>query len=61
VEGFTRPGERDRGHKPQLKAGLEKSIGKWPMIITGSLEADNHGSADVAKPIDETIMLSSGI
>jgi len=31
------------------------------MVVPGSLEADNHRSADVAEPIDETIMLSSGI
>lgn len=31
------------------------------MVVPGSLKADNHGSADVAEPIDETIMLSSGI
>lgn len=61
VKGFTRSCERDRGYKLQLKASLEESIGKWPMIVPGCLEADNHGSAVVAKPIDETIMLSSGI
>jgi hypothetical protein len=31
------------------------------MVVPRSLEADNHGSADVADPIDETIMLSSNI
>jgi hypothetical protein len=34
---------------------------RWPMVVPGSLEADNHGSADAAEPIDEPIMLSAGI
>jgi hypothetical protein len=59
AKGLTCSRERDRGHKPKLKAGLEESIGKWPMIVAGGLKADNYRPADIAKPIDETIMLDS--